>query len=103
MEPARNIQPEMGKAEPVCFRFGPYRFYSDTLELYHGRRKTPLKVQAARVLKILLEGRGNLVSREAIIHEIWSDRVVEFDLSLNACIRDIRTALDDTATRKKKA
>ena len=68
MELARNIQPELGKAEPVCFRFGPYRFYSDTLELYRGRKKIPLKVQAARVLKILLEAReiGRASCRERV-------------------------------------
>lgn len=82
---------------PDYYGFAAFRFYPGTFELLKGNKKIPLKVQPAKILNILIQKKGELVSREAIIGEIWSDRVVEFDLSLNACIRDIRTALADDA------
>lgn len=86
--------PGSGKA-PV-FKFGRFRFFTETAELFRGRKKIPLKVQSARVLAILLENSGRLVTRNKLVGEIWPDRTVEFDLSLNTCIRDIRHALGDT-------
>jgi len=103
MELARDIDPgseakrPLDEVAPDCFAFEAFRFYPGTFELFKNSKKIPLKVQSAKVLNMLVQKKGELVTREEIIHEIWSDRVVEFDLSLNACVRDIRTALGDDA------
>ncbi len=107
MELAHNINQKQETANPFdrvvpdWYSFGAFKFYPGTLELLKGNKKISLKVQSAKVLNILLKQKGELVSRDEIIREIWSDRVVEFDLSLNACIRDIRTALEDNANQQK--
>ena len=51
-----------------------------------------LRPQSLRVLRILLENRDNLVTREQLLREIWGDRVVTDD-SLVQCLVDIRRAL----------
>lgn len=70
-------------------------------ELLKNGRKVALKVQSAKVLGILLENRGKLVTRDQLIRRIWPDRTVEFDLSLNSCLRDIRRALGENPKAPK--
>jgi DNA-binding winged helix-turn-helix (wHTH) protein/tetratricopeptide (TPR) repeat protein len=77
------------------YQFGPFRFSKESAELLKNGKKIPLKVQSAKVLGILLENHRKLVTREQLIREIWPDRTVEFDLSLNSCLRDIRHALGE--------
>jgi len=84
-----------GQGGPGVVQFGPFKFLPATHELFKGRHKIPLKVQSARVLSILLENKGELVTRPDLIRRIWPDRHVEYDLSLNSCLRDIRNALKD--------
>lgn len=77
------------------YQFGPFRFSKESSELLKNSKKIPLKVQSAKVLGILLKYHGRLVTRDQLIREIWPDRTVEFDLSLNSCLRDIRHALGE--------
>jgi DNA-binding winged helix-turn-helix (wHTH) protein len=47
---------------------------------------------------LLASRSGDLVTREEIQQEIWSeDEIVDFDQGLNFCIRQIRSALSDNA------
>lgn len=108
MNYAPNIDPEkagkpsgrISKPRGV-YQFGPFRFSRETSELLKNGKKIPLKVQSAKVLGILLENHGKLVTREKLIREIWPDRTVEFDLSLNSCLRDIRHALGENPKAPK--
>ena len=60
-----------------------------------------LPPQPARLLALLLERQGALVSREEIRTEIWPGVAVDFDASLHFCIRQVRAALGDTADRPR--
>ena len=60
-----------------------------------GRQR--LEPQPARVLALLVARAGELVTREEIQREVWPDTHVDFDQGLNYCIRQIRTALGETA------
>ena len=79
-----------------CLRFGVFTFKPEALELFRGNNPIPLKSQAAKVLALLLQAPGELVSRYFIAQSIWGDREVDIDGAINACIRDIRKALDDS-------
>lgn len=79
-------------------RFGEFRFDKHTLELWQSDAPVKLQQQPARVLAILIEHAGDLVTREELRKQIWSDDTfVDFDRGLNYCISQIRTALGDTA------
>src|SRR3954454_15544828 len=81
-------------------RFGEFEF--DALEGKLLREGRPVKIepQPLRVLRVLLERPGELVSREQLRARIWGDSTfVEFDQSLNYCVRQVRLALRDGASR----
>ena len=55
----------------------------------------PLRAQSAEVLALLVAAKGDVVSKDDIIAQIWPDTFVTED-SLVKCIADIRKALGDT-------
>lgn len=82
---------------PRWASFGWYHFDLELHQLYRGEQRIPLQAQAGQILGILIRHQGELVSREQISREIWADRQVDFEASLNTAIRAIRRALEDDA------
>ena len=57
-----------------------------------------LQGQPFRILVLLLERPGQLVTREEIRQELWpQDVFVDFDAALNTAVRKLRDALGDSA------
>ena len=79
-------------------RFGDFTFDPSTGELRRGEVIERLGPQTARVLQLLLERPGEVITREQFHREVWPDTTVEFDQGLNTCIRQLRVALHDDAT-----
>jgi DNA-binding winged helix-turn-helix (wHTH) protein len=53
-----------------------------------------LREQVFRVLRVLLEREGKIVTREEIKSRLWAnDTVVDFDHSINATVKTLRRAL----------
>jgi len=85
-------------------RFGsagdPARFEFEAVsgELLRDGRRMRLQRLPARLLEILLARPGELVSRDEIRKTLWADDVhVDFERSLNFCVRKLRLTLDDAA------
>jgi DNA-binding winged helix-turn-helix (wHTH) protein len=88
----------MGCAPAGRFRFGGFELDPETCELWREGRPVPIQQQPARVLALLIDRPGALVTREEIRQYLWgASTFVEYDESLNYCIRQIRLALDDAA------
>ena len=67
-------------------------------QLHKNGRKLPLQEQPFRVLAILLERPGEVVTRQELQARLWpADTYVGFDEGLNTAIRKLRTALGDSA------
>src|SRR5580700_4697307 len=66
-------------------------------ELYKSGRRIALQEKPFRVLSMLLRRPGELVTREDLQSQLWSDTHVEFDEGLNTAIRKLRTAFGDSA------
>jgi DNA-binding winged helix-turn-helix (wHTH) protein len=80
------------------FRFGVFELDPRGGELWKAGVRTRLQPQPARVLTLLVSRAGELVTREEIQREVWPEGTfVDFEQSLNFCIRQIRTALGDQA------
>jgi TolB-like protein/DNA-binding winged helix-turn-helix (wHTH) protein/Tfp pilus assembly protein PilF len=81
------------------FLFGDgYELDLAAYELRREGRALRLPRIPMEVLKLLLERRGNLVTRDEIIERIWGREVfVDTDNSINAAIRKIRQVLKDDA------
>lgn len=77
------------------FHFGLFEFDPASLELARAGRAVRLKPQPAKVLAYLLARAGELVPRNDLQHHIWGDAYVDSEAGLNACIRDVRSALGD--------
>jgi DNA-binding winged helix-turn-helix (wHTH) protein len=84
------------------FRFGLYEADAAAGELRKNGRKVKLQEQPFRVLLLLLERPGTIVTREEIRRALWSDDTfVDFDHSLNTVVNKLRDALDDTASNPR--
>jgi len=78
------------------WRFGRFELDADAETLQRDGRKVKLQPQPLRVLAILVERAGQVVSREELQRSVWDQATfVEFDQGLNYCIRQIRAALRD--------
>lgn len=78
--------------------FGPFRLDLETRELYRAGIAVRLQPQPARLLVLLVERAGELVTREEIRQCVWgNDTFVDFDQNVNFCVRQIRAALHDQA------
>jgi len=79
-------------------RFGIYEVDLGSSELRKQGRKIKLQEQPCRILAILLEQRGAVVTREDLRKRLWSDDTfVDFDHSLNTAIMRLREALSDSS------
>jgi TolB-like protein/DNA-binding winged helix-turn-helix (wHTH) protein/Tfp pilus assembly protein PilF len=84
--------------QPRTVRFGLFEVDLRAAELRKNGAKIKLQEQPFRVLAILLRNAGDVVTREELRRELWpADTFVDFDHSLNAAVKRLRDALDDTA------
>jgi len=84
---------------PQVRGFGAFRFHPETGELFRNGERVELQNHPARVLELLTRRPGELVTRDALRKTIWGDDTyVDFDRSLNFCIRRIRVALGDSTS-----
>jgi DNA-binding winged helix-turn-helix (wHTH) protein/TolB-like protein len=89
----------MAHGDRQLVRFGDFEFNPSAGELRRGDVTTRLEPQPARVLALLVERAGEVVSRTDLQQQVWSgDTFVDFERGLNYCISQIRTALGDSAS-----
>jgi DNA-binding winged helix-turn-helix (wHTH) protein len=77
--------------------FGVYELDCDAMELRRRGVLIRLQEQPFRVLLMLAERPGEIVTREEIQEKIWGKTFVDFDQSLNKAINRVREALNDSA------
>jgi DNA-binding winged helix-turn-helix (wHTH) protein len=83
-------------------RFGVFELDLKAGELYRNGRRIRLQEQPFRVLQMLVEHPGEVVTREELQKRLWrNDTIVEFDHSINAAIKRLRDALGDSAEKPK--
>jgi TolB-like protein len=71
-------------------------------EVRRGAAVVRLQEQPFQILDLLLERPGDVVSRERIRQRLWPDgTTVDFEHSVNAAIKRLRTALGDDAARPR--
>src|SRR5262245_38034844 len=76
-------------------RLEDWRFRPTLQELARGKIRKRLPAQQARVLEELVTHAGEIVTRDRLIHVLWPTRVVDYQRSLNAIMKQLRHALDD--------
>src|ERR1700691_1028248 len=79
-------------------RTGLFEIDLSSAQLHKNGRKLPLQEQPFRVLAILLERPGEVVTRQELQARLWpADTYVGFDEGLNTAISKRRTAFGDSA------
>jgi DNA-binding winged helix-turn-helix (wHTH) protein len=91
-------RPHKKDEELVGLQFGPFELDLKSGELRRAGGLLKLQPQPFKVLAQLASRAGELVTREEIQHEVWpAGTFVDFEQSLNFCIRQIRSVLGDSA------
>lgn len=98
MHRASNSLNESPEGRLLALRFGPFELDVRSGELRRNGTTVRLQPQPLKVLLLLAGRPGDVVTREEIQAEIWpAGTFVDFEQSLNFCIRQIRAALRDDA------
>ncbi len=92
-------QGAMESPRPVSVvRFGTYEVSLQSGEVRRSGLRIRVQQQPMKLLEILLERRGEVVSREELRGRVWTNESFgDFDQALNIAIAKLRTALDDSA------
>lgn len=94
-EPAAPIA--SGTFHPAI-RFGLFEVNPESGELRKSGIRIRLQAQPFRILMMLLDRPGEVVTREEIQQQLWgADTIVDFDHSLGTAVNKIREALGDSA------
>jgi DNA-binding winged helix-turn-helix (wHTH) protein/sugar lactone lactonase YvrE len=85
-----------------AFRFGVFEMDLRSGELRRSGTVVRLQPQPFKVLAMLVDKPGEVISRDEIQSRVWPvGTFVDFEQSLNFCIRQIRAALGDSAVRPR--
>lgn len=86
------------RSSAVVVRFGTFEAEIQSGELRKRGVKVALQDQPFRVLTLLLESPGELVTRQALRETLWPDNTfVDFERSLNTAVAKLRQSLGDSA------
>ena len=99
---ARGRVVETGPEPRRAVRFDDFEADLQAGQLRKHGLKIRLQEQPFRVLAVLLERPGELVTRDELRQKLWAkDEFVEFEHSLNTAVNRLRTALGDNAVHPR--
>jgi TolB-like protein/DNA-binding winged helix-turn-helix (wHTH) protein/tetratricopeptide (TPR) repeat protein len=78
-------------------RFGAFEADVRAGELKKAGRRIDLQEQPFRLLVMLLDRPGQVVTREELHSELWPQTIVDFDHGLNKAVSKLRNALGDSS------
>ena len=88
--------------ESATLRFGPFEMELRSEELRKQGTLLKLPPQPFKVLAVLAQNQGQLVTREELQRQLWGNEThVDYDVGLNSCIRQIRSVLNDTSNASR--
>jgi TolB-like protein/DNA-binding winged helix-turn-helix (wHTH) protein/Tfp pilus assembly protein PilF len=83
-------------------RFGAFEVDLSSSEVFKHGIRIKLQDQPFQILTILLERPGEMIPREELRRRLWTnDTFVDFDAGMNAAIRRLRDALNDSADQPR--
>jgi DNA-binding winged helix-turn-helix (wHTH) protein len=83
----------------VLLRFGIFELDTDAERLYKDGRFVRVQPRPFKLLRLLAENGGQVITREEIEKAWGSDASVDFEQSMNLAIRQVREALGEDAER----
>jgi DNA-binding winged helix-turn-helix (wHTH) protein/tetratricopeptide (TPR) repeat protein len=83
-----------------AFRFGGFVLNGDAFELHRGSALVAVEPLVLDLLVLLLERPGAVLSRDALMAQIWKGRIVS-DTTISTAIKSARKAVGDTGRDQK--
>jgi TolB-like protein/DNA-binding winged helix-turn-helix (wHTH) protein len=77
----------------LFYEFGPYQLDANRHRLLRKGEFVSISPRALETLTVLVQNPGKLLEREALIHALWPDTIVE-DANLTVAISQLRKTLD---------
>jgi DNA-binding winged helix-turn-helix (wHTH) protein/tetratricopeptide (TPR) repeat protein len=97
-----NLGIEDRNLPKLVYRFGHFEASPETGELYRRGHRVRIQELPFRVLMTLIEQRGEIVSREELAKQLWTDNTfVEFDQGLSTAVAKLRQAIGDDAANPR--
>ena len=91
-----------GSLRRTCARFDCFQVDLSSNELLRAGVRVPIQDMPLRVLRLLLEAEGRVVTREQVQSALWpEDTFVDFEHGVNTAVKKLRQALKDSAERPK--
>ena len=84
----------MLQSAQVLYEFGPFRLDPAQELLVEGTKNVPLTQKAFRTLLVLIESRGQIVTKEELFQKVWPDTFVE-EATLAQNVFTLRKVLKD--------
>ena len=81
-------------SSPVIYEFGHFRLDASEETLFCADKPVRLTLKAVKVLLVLIENRGHLVTKEELMRLVWADAFVE-EGNLAQTVSTIRKVLGD--------
>jgi len=78
------------------YHFGPFQLDATERRLLRDGVQVPLRLKAFETLRMLVENAGRLVTKEALLRQVWPDAMVE-ENNINANVSILRKALGEDA------
>lgn len=91
-EPAEPFPPK-ARSVPTFYRFGAFMMDATNRVLFVGPRVVPVSEKLFLILLLLLEGDGDLVTRETFFREIWPNESPPSDANLSQHVFLLRRTL----------
>lgn len=86
--------------ERRSYQFGPFRFDPAARVLSRSSKTLPLTFKAADTLRVLVENRGQVVTKDKLLEEVWPGSFVE-EGSVEQNISALRKALNGTGEARR--
>ena len=78
------------------YQFGPFQLDAPERKLLRDGVPVPLRLKSFETLRMLVENAGRLVTKEALLRQVWPDAMVE-ENNINANVSILRKALGEDA------
>jgi Tol biopolymer transport system component len=93
---------QVDRLVPAVVRFDAFEVDVQAGELRKNGRRLKIQEQPFRVLSLLLQGVGEVVTRDELHQELWpADTFVDFNHGLNSAVARLREALGDSADKPR--
>ena len=85
------------QSRPAAMAIGPYQFDFERMEFLKNGSAVELSKTEQKLLRLLVESKGQTLSREILIDRLWSDGAEYVDENaLSVTVRRLRAKLEDT-------